>query len=242
MDIFFETVVDDIVKVSPSKCNKSYKKHIKDILVSKYEGVCSKFGYINKKSIEIITVHLGIVELQTFHGYVRFNVKFKALVCNPAVGSVVKCRVQNLNSFGILSHVVTTDTNENIMNIIVPKQSLSIVNNESVNNIASGDDIFVEIVGKKYQLNSTTISGIGKVIDHADYRIKMDDYSSKILMGDDEESELLSETYGDDTEDEHSVKSESGDKSENEVENQSDDESVSDNHQSDDDVSVTGSE
>ena len=194
MDIFFETVLEDIVKIRPSDCTKDFKANIQRVLISKYEGVCSKFGYISENTIELVTVYLGKVELQTFHGYVKFNVKFKASICNPAVDSVVKCTVINLNSFGILSHVISDRTNKPIMNIIIPKQSNSIVNNSTVDNISIGDTIFVEIVGKKYQLHSTCISAVGKVIDHSDARIKLEDYTTKLDMGEDDvdDSEILS--------------------------------------------------
>jgi|TARA_B110000261_G_scaffold150295_1_gene177673 DNA-directed RNA polymerase subunit E'/Rpb7 len=199
MDIFFETVLEDIIKIRPSDCTKDFKANIHRVLVSKYEGVCSKFGYISEKTIELVTVYLGKIELQTFHGYVKFNVKFKASICNPAVDSVVKCTVINLNSFGILSHVISDRTNKPIMNIIIPKQSNSIVNNSSVDNISIGDTIFVEIVGKKYQLHSTSISAVGKVIDHSDARIKLEDYTTKLDMEEDDvdDAEIMS-VVGDD--------------------------------------------
>lgn len=212
MDTFFETVLEDIVKLEPSKCDKNFKTNIKSYLVSKYEGICSKFGYIKKDSIEIITNYVGKVELQTFHGYVNFNVKFKASICNPAVGSVFKCTVQNSNSFGILANVYLS-SGEILMNIIIPKQSTTISNSSHIDMVKINDDVFVELIGKKYQLNSKTISAIAKLIDSSDSRINMEDIDAKIKLDDPEEYEdnedggsiLNSETEKEDRDDESVV-------------------------------------
>jgi DNA-directed RNA polymerase subunit E'/Rpb7 len=207
MDTFFETVLEDIVKLEPSKCDKNFKYNIKSYLVSKYEGICSKFGYIKNDSIEVITNYVGKVELQTFHGYVNFNVKFKASICNPAVGSVFKCTVQNSNSFGILANVYLS-SGETLMNIIIPKQSTTISNSSHIDTVSIGDEVFVELIGKKYQLNSKTISAIAKLIDSSDSRINMEDIDTKIKLDDAEEYEdnddgasILSETEKEDRDD-----------------------------------------
>jgi len=217
MDIFFETVLEDVIKLEPSKCDKNFKRNIKTHLVSKYEGVCSKFGYIKSESIEIITNYVGKIELQTFHGYVKFNVKFKALICNPAVGSVFKCTVQNLNSFGILANVYLS-SGEILMNIIIPKQSSTISNSSSINDVKINEDVFVELIGKKYQLNSKTISAIAKLIDSSDSRISMEDIGTKLKIddleygdNDEEDASILSETEKDEKDD-SSVTSETTEK------------------------------
>jgi|TARA_Y100000389_G_scaffold41693_1_gene36408 DNA-directed RNA polymerase subunit E'/Rpb7 len=210
MDIFFETVLEDIVKLEPSKCNKNFKKNIKNLLVSKYEGICSKFGYIKNDSIEILTNYVGKVELQTFHGYVNFNVKFKASICNPAVGSVFKCTIKNLNSFGILANVYLS-SGELLMNIIIPKQSATISNSSHIDSVKINDEVFVELIGKKYQLNSKTISAIAKLIDSSDSRINMEDMESKLKIDDNDDydnndddnddASILSETENDEKDD-----------------------------------------
>ena len=161
MDIFFETTLDDVVKLAPSEITSNKNKHILEFLKTTYEGTCSKFGYIKRNSIKLDNVFMGSVELATFHGYVLFPVSFTASICNPSVGSVIQCTVLRMNSFGMLCAAITKDLNtgkdEQIMNIAVPKH-LSNKSESIMSNINVGENLYVEIIGKKYELKKTSIN------------------------------------------------------------------------------------
>ena len=168
MEHFFESLLEDVVKVSPAHLHKDYKRYIKTALVERYEGVCSCFGYIRPESIELVKVHNAMVEIQTFHGYVNFEVTFRAQICNPSVGSVMIADVVNMNSFGILCKSGYTDESKmrNVVDIIVPRQVKDIMaDGVSLAGIRVGDRVNVEIIGKKYQLHHAHISAIGHVVE-----------------------------------------------------------------------------
>jgi len=168
MNNFTEIKNKDTVKIAPWLLNSDYKKNILKVLKKKYEGICSKFGYIKQNSIELLSVNKGLIELSTFHGYVLFDVEFNASICNPAIGSIVKCKVKNINVFGILctSGITEYGQYQNILNIIIPKQDSQFTNHPDIfNNIAINDEINVEILGKKYILNNKNINVFGKIID-----------------------------------------------------------------------------
>lgn len=172
MDNFFEIKNRDFVKLSPKFLDKNYVSHITRILKQKYEGVCSKFGFVKNNSIHVLSVKEGVVERSTFHGYVIFEVEFSAMICNPGIKSIVKCTVKNINSFGLLcvSGIQDADGFKAILNIIVPKhhtngQSTLTDNSALLDKIAINDEIFVEILGKKYILNNKNINVFGKVVD-----------------------------------------------------------------------------
>ena len=168
MEYFFDTILSDTVKVHPSSLHKKLHSEILKVLCTKYEGICSRFGYINDNSIEILDVGKGIVEIHTFHGYVLYNVKFRAAICNPAIGSLMMADVVSMNSFGILCASAYTNVGakgSNIVDIIVPRQVNEMMADPShLNNVNVGDKLHIEIIGKKYQLNHTRISTIGKVV------------------------------------------------------------------------------
>lgn len=171
MNNFYETKLQDVVKISPSLLTFDYKKNILNILCHKYEGICSRFGYIKEKSIHIESVEEGIVEMSTFHGYVLFDVVFVASVCNPGVGSTVTATVKSINSFGLLCVAGYEDNGvyKNILNIVIPKQTNRFVNEASLvifDNISVNDEVNVEILGKKYVLHNRTINIFGKLIDN----------------------------------------------------------------------------
>ena len=168
MNNFTEINNKDTVKIAPWLLNSDYKKNILKVLKKKYEGICSKFGYIKQNSIELLSVHKGSIELSTFHGYVLFDVEFNASICNPAIGSIVKCKVKNINVFGILctSGITEYGQYQNILNIIIPKQDSQFTNHpDLLENISINDEVNVEILGKKYILNNKNINVFGKLID-----------------------------------------------------------------------------
>ena len=168
MNNFIQLTNRDVVKVSPRMLNKDYKTNILKILKSRYEGICSKFGYIKQNSIRLLNVSKGTIEMSTFHGYVLFDVEFISSICNPAIGSVIKCKVKNINVFGILctSGIIEDGVYQNILNIIIPKQDTNVIDNKQIlDNVAINDDVNVEILGKKYILNNKNINIFGKIIE-----------------------------------------------------------------------------
>ena len=169
MDNFIETTLNDVVKVHPIYCNNNLTNHIVDILKKKYEGICSKFGYIKENSITNLKKYSGKLELHTFHGYVLYKISFNAKICNPTIGSIIKCNVKNMNSFGILcvSGFEEKGTFKQVINVIIPKQpSIMLENTEYFESVKLNDDVYVEIIGKRYQLKNEHISAIGKIINN----------------------------------------------------------------------------
>lgn len=202
-DSFIPSLLTEKIKLSPKFINKSYKQKILSILIEKNEGKCSKHGYIKKNSIKITKISTGIVETHTLHGFVNFMVQFKALVCNPTNGSVLRCKIINSNNFGILcsSGVVDDDdgTYTPIMDIIIPKNSIHIKSDNSVNfdELKQDQVINVEIVGKKYEINDSKISAVGKIVNLNDNKVYVDvenneEYDNKQIQ--------FEETYEDDFE------------------------------------------
>lgn len=210
MNNFIEIKNQDVVKIAPSLLNTNYTENILKILKKKYEGVCSKFGYVKKNSISIVSVTQGLVELSTFHGYVLFDVKFTASVCNPAMGSVIECVVNKINAFGVLctSGIMVDNVYNNILNIVIPKNNSQFMNNASIiEHVNVNDVVYVEILGKKYILNNTTINVFGKLIKGGKKsdNVENDETNNKMELEDDEiEDEILQEDDLEDNDDEKS--------------------------------------
>tara|TARA_Y100000389_G_scaffold118909_1_gene116076 strand:+ start:40 stop:777 length:738 start_codon:yes stop_codon:yes gene_type:complete len=158
-EIYKTNILISKIKIQPQFLNKNYRKHIIELLKTKYENIYSKFGIIKKDSIELLELSNGSLEQNSFQGNIIYNVSFSALVCNPAVGDIISCKVTNLNNFGILC----IDQKYSIIEIIVPKKSLAIQSDIEVNNIKKNDSILVEILGKKPELFDKKIRCIGKI-------------------------------------------------------------------------------
>jgi len=215
--------------------NKDYKKNILNILKNRYEGICSKFGYIKQNSIRLLNVSKGIIEMSTFHGYVLFEVEFIASICNPAIGSVVKCKVKNINIFGILctSGIVENGVYQNILNIIIPKQDTKLVDNKQiVESVSINDDVNVEILGKKYILHNKNINIFGKIIDTTKENVKTEMDDNKLNLDDlaDNDENDTDDLLDEDNEEENE---EDDDKTETQSNNSNDEDDVDEDEMDD---------
>jgi hypothetical protein len=93
-----------------------------------------------------------------------------AEICNPAQGSIIKCKVKAKNSLGILAEGYYD--NIPILQIIIPKISAGIQSEINIDTISINDEINIEVCGKKYQLFDKHISIIGKAIKNKEEFIK----------------------------------------------------------------------
>jgi DNA-directed RNA polymerase subunit E'/Rpb7 len=179
-NIFMRMLLNDKVKLEPAFLSKRYKDELLRRLKLKLEGTCSRHGYIKPNSIEIHKVCMGRVELVSLNGTVQYDVAFYADICNPLIGSVIRSKVVNVNKFGILAEA------EGVVEIIIAKNSVAIQSEVDVNKIRIGDDILVEVVGKKFELNDKKISLIARVVKDA----KRQGQSIDTNSDDEEEDEL----------------------------------------------------
>ena len=160
-NIYNTNVLTTKIKIKASQLNKNFKKYILQKLKKEYEGIYTKFGLIKSDSIEILKVSLGNIEQNGFEGNIIYHVEFKSQLCNPTVGSIILCNVVNLNNFGILC--TAKDEDKSIIEVIVPKKSLAIKSDVDLSTIKQNDKVFIEIMGKKQELNDTKIKCIGKI-------------------------------------------------------------------------------
>ena len=200
-DIFIKNIISKKVKLSPDKLHKNFKRELLNKLKDTLENKYTKYGLIKENSVELIKSSIGMLEQNSLQGNVIFNVQFSALVCNPVIGNIIKCKVFNQNNFGILCK----DLKHSIIEIIVPKKTLAIQSDIPLNNINIDDVVFIEIIGKKPLLNDSKINCIGK-IKRANKINNNKDNKEKdntiILEGDDEYDEIIGdETTDEDTSD-----------------------------------------
>ena len=164
---FTRSLVRDMVLVKPQFLGANYRDVILEQLRSKHEGGCSRHGYILAGSIAMHRVSLGHVEAATLNGDVRYEVQYYASICNPAVGCRMAARVINMNKFGLLAHsgVQAPDgTFVPVVETIVTRNVTGIASEVDLDAIKLGDTIFVEILGKKFELRDRKISVIGRAV------------------------------------------------------------------------------
>jgi len=179
-DLFIPIKFKTNVILSPNELDLDFEKTILKKIKENYENICSKYGYIKNNSIKIIKRSIGLVKNQHFNGNTSFCVLCLAEICNPIQGSIIKCKVKNINKMGVLAEGYYD--NIPILEIIIPLNSAGIKSEINLETLAKGQEIKIEVCGKKYQLFDKHISIIGRAIKNKDEFIR-----NEIKADDDDE-------------------------------------------------------
>jgi len=169
-DLFIPIKFKTNVILSPNELDQDFEKTILIKIKSNYENICSKYGYIKNNSIKIIKRSIGLIKNQHFNGNITFNVLCLAEICNPIQGSIIKCKIKNINKMGVLAEGYYDKIP--ILEIIIPSNSAGIKSEINLDTLSKGQEIKIEVCGKKYQLFDKHISIIGRAIKDKDEFIK----------------------------------------------------------------------
>ena len=185
-ELFIPIKFRTTVILTPSEINNNFENLILDKLRINFESICSKYGYIKKNTIKIIKRSVGTLKKEHFNANVYFDVICIAEICNPAQGSIIKCKVKAKNSLGLLAEGYYD--NIPILQIIIPKISAGIQSEINIETVNINDEIKIEVCGKKYQLFDKHISIIGRAIKNKNEFIK------NSIVNDDDDIILDNET------------------------------------------------
>lgn len=161
-ELFVPIKFNTSVQLKPNELGPNIEEVIYTKLRQNLENMCSKHGYIKKNSTKIIKRSIGHLKQQHFNGNVSYDLQCIAEICNPAQGSIVACKVKAKNSLGLLAEGFYGDVP--ILQVIVPKISAGIQSEININNVNVGDEINIEVCGKKFMLYEKYISIIGKAV------------------------------------------------------------------------------
>lgn len=154
------------VELTPWEMDIDFETTILGKLRRIYEGKCSKYGYIKPGSISISKRSAGMLTKQHFNGHIRYDTLCRADVCNPVQGMVLSAIVRNKNQLGLLAEgsVSIGGKDVAILDIIIPGRAAGISSEVDVDEIQISDRINIEVLGKRYQLQDSKISIIGRVV------------------------------------------------------------------------------
>ena len=166
--LFVRSLLRDAVLVQPQLIGSNFDAMIESKLKAAMEGVCSRHGYIMPGSVSLHRVISSKVEAVSFNGDVKYDVAYHASVCNPPIGAVLPARVVNMNRFGLLTHSgldMGDGTFVPVVESIAERQAICAPPSEvDLDAVEIGDSVFVEIVGKKFELMDDKISVIGRLV------------------------------------------------------------------------------
>ena len=204
-ELFIPIKFRTTIILTPSEITKDFESTILTKLKLNYENICSKYGYIKKDTIKIIKRSVGQLKKEHFNANMYFDIICIAEICNPAQGSIIKCKVKAKNSLGVLAEGYYD--NIPILQIIIPKISAGIQSEINIDTIAIDDEIKIEVCGKKFSLFDKHISIIGRAIKSKPEFIKTaipdatDDDENEITENPDEIEEIYNESDKEEEED-----------------------------------------
>lgn len=226
------------INIKPSDINSDYEDLFIKKLKKDLEGMCTKHGYIKKNSIKIVKRSIGTIIRQHFNGNLLYELNCTADICNPVIGSIAKCKVKNKNTMGLLAQGFYNE--DPVLEVIIPKISAGIKSEIDLDIVNIGDDILVEVCGKKFVLYDKYISIIGRVIKSKTENIqnKIDDDDEDDDDDETSENEIfddINDTVVDDDDDNDEDDSEEDDDDDNDKKNDEDDDDIEDSILDDDD-------
>lgn len=162
--LFTKNIIYDTIVIEPQHISNNLNQFILKKLKNKYEGQCSKYGYIKKNSIKILNRSMGKIIQTHFNGTISYNVQFSIEYYNPLEGSVFDAEILSINKMGILAGLPHEDPSP--LNILLAKQhhfknELS----ERFDKLQEGEIISIKVLGKRYEGGDSQISVIGVLND-----------------------------------------------------------------------------
>ncbi len=240
-NIYFNTLIKKDIVIEPKYLTTQIDDYILKVLKKKYEGKCLHEGYVKEDSIAIEKKSAGLLYGSHFTGEMTYTILFRAEVCNPVAGNVIKFEVQSKNQMclrGVLGP----------MEIVIPKEMAIDNPNELklINSYQIGDTIKAEVIKSRFFPDGKNIRVIAKVLSSENNNNKNKNnktfISSEINIDDEEmPNTLLQNVNVEEASDEESVSSDEESTSE---EDESEEESMgedielsdSDNEQFNDDI------
>ena len=154
--IFMKNVLSRRVILPFYSVGSNIRENIKKKLEENLYNKCTKEGYIKNKSIMILSYSSGIIEGDS----VIFDVMFECEICHPVEGQLIKCQVKNITRAGIRAVYITKDNNSPITIFVARDHHY---NNEEFSKITESQDITIQVIGIRYELNDETISVLGEL-------------------------------------------------------------------------------
>lgn len=161
--LFKKIKINTFVNILISELSTDIDNIILNKIKNKYECKCTKFGLIKKDSIQIINRSSGISKNEHFNSSYYYYANCIADICNPPNDSLLKCKIVALNNVGFKGIINDPDTNEKIIDIMIPKITTGIKHDIDISNLKENDEIIIKICGKRIYYKESYITVIGSV-------------------------------------------------------------------------------
>mgnify|MGYP000928861946 CR=1 FL=1 len=154
-NIFYPKIIQEKELLFPNELSNNIDETLLDKIKHKLGNRCSKEGYIEKDTIEILERSLGMLDTSHFSGNIVYDIKLKVNTCNPLEGDVLDCTIMGKNKIGIICKKGP---------LLIALSKIHHEDNLDIfDSLDKHDKIKVEVICSKYELNDTEIRVIAKL-------------------------------------------------------------------------------
>ena len=133
------------------------ERNLQQIITSKIEGKCIQEGYVQPKSVKIISYSAGLVKTE----YIEFNVVFECKTCNPVEGTLLyNCVCTSVTKGGI--HADIYDKYGNIPATVYIHRD-HFAENRLFQSIEKQSKFDMRVIGVRFELNDPCVEIIGEI-------------------------------------------------------------------------------
>ena len=176
--LYSKAILSKPVSVPFTMIGSNIREVLQKQLVETFEGKCIKEGYVRPNSISILTYSSGVCK----HQNIMFQVTFSGVVCFPVEGMKVRIIISNITKAGIRGK--SRDPYSPIDVFIARDHN---INNISYQNAKLDDELFVVIVGQRYEVHDKVIAVIADIADDQISKLVVRPEEEKYNSDDDEE-------------------------------------------------------
>jgi DNA-directed RNA polymerase subunit E'/Rpb7 len=156
--VYVRNMISSKVHLKMSEIGDATKQNLENKIKYRIEGKCIPEGFVEPRTIKIVTYSSGVVKMNL----VEFQVVFECSICNPVEGQIVECTTKTITKAGIHAEVLTGQ--------IVPMKVFIARDHNYTNNLFSSikenEQINVRIIGKRFELNDPYIVAIASLIEN----------------------------------------------------------------------------
>jgi hypothetical protein len=169
--MFRTAVIRQRMKVRAAEVGSNVDEVLQDRARALLEGVCGKDGYVRPGSVELLRMSEGALSSIDMGRHYEFQVTLRAEVCNPAPGLRFKALVREVNNFGVLAEGGFFNAQGilvPVIEVVVVRETAVSKNEVDLEGVKPGDEICVELLGRRYELRDKRISAFGRAVESAE--------------------------------------------------------------------------
>jgi DNA-directed RNA polymerase subunit E'/Rpb7 len=154
--LYSKSIITYFIELPITQIGSNIKQILEKKVVKLYEGKCQEDGYIRPGSVKLIS-HSN-AELRGANA--KFTVIIECFICSPSEGTIINCVAKNITKAGIRA-----ETDDEISPVVIFVARDHHFTSRYFSSIKEGQTIDISVLGKRFELNDTYISIIGKLIE-----------------------------------------------------------------------------